>query len=283
MATKSIYKSEAGRQQIMALYDAALANWLVPYQTCSIPTRHGETFAIASGDPAAPPLLLVHGSSSNAVSWIGEAAVFGRSFRVYAVDLPGEPGCSAQDRPSWQNLDFAEWMSDVLDGLRIEKTALLGISQGGWTALRFATCAPGRVERLVLLAPGGVAATRSSFIVKAVWWGMFGRRGAERINRYVFGDQPIHETALEFMNAILTHFKARIEKEYLFSDEELKRLDMPTLLVVGGKDVIVDSRKVIGRLERLLPRLTVKVLPEAGHALIGLGDQVLPFLVEKSR
>lgn len=54
----------------MALYDAVLAHWPVPYETCRVPTRHGDTFAIASGDKSAPALILLHGAASNAVSWV---------------------------------------------------------------------------------------------------------------------------------------------------------------------------------------------------------------------
>jgi pimeloyl-ACP methyl ester carboxylesterase len=281
MNTSSIYKSENGQKEIMALYDRVLANWPVPCQTCTLPTRHGDTFVIASGESAFPPLVLLHGSSSNAVSWIGEAGAYSRHFRVYAVDLPGEPGRSAQTRPSWHNLDFTEWLEDVLNGLQIQTVMLLGLSQGGWTALRFATIHPERVQKLVLLAPGGVAPTRPSFIARAIGLSLMGPWGAERINRIVFGRQPIHPEALKFMNAIMTHFKPRIEKEYIFSDVELKCLEMPTLFIGGEKDALCHTPKIAARLQTLVPRLTTILLPDTGHALINLPDQVMPFLLEK--
>jgi pimeloyl-ACP methyl ester carboxylesterase len=249
MNTESIYKSPAGKSQIMALYDAVLARWPVPYETFNLPTRHGETFIIASGEVSAPPLVLLHGSASNAVSWVGDVPEYSQHFRVYAVDLPGEPGKSAENRPAWDGPGFAEWLEDVLDGLKIQKTALLGISQGGWTALRFATTRPERVTRLVLLAPGGVMPARSSFILKAILLSMLGRWGAERINRIVFGKQTIHPDAVKFMDAILTHFKARIGKEYLFSDDELKHLNMPTLLIGGTEDALIPMESVMPRMQ----------------------------------
>lgn len=55
MNTKPIYKSPAGRREIMAFYDAALARWPVAHQTFTIPTRHGDTFLIASGEKSAHP------------------------------------------------------------------------------------------------------------------------------------------------------------------------------------------------------------------------------------
>jgi pimeloyl-ACP methyl ester carboxylesterase len=278
MNTQSIYRSPAGKKEIMALYDTALARWPVDYETVSLPTRHGDTFVIASGERSAPALVLLHGAASNAVSWIGDIAEYSQCFCVYAVDLPGEPGRSAETRPAWDGPGFAEWLEDVLNGLSIQRTALLGISQGGWTALRFATMRPERVDRLVLLAPGGVAPTRRSFIVSAVLLSMLGDWGRERLSRIVFGKQAIHPEAIKFSNAIYTHFKPRIGKEYLFSADELKRLDMPTLLVGGADDALFHMEDVAKRMQENVPQLEAVLIPDTGHALINLSEQVSPFL-----
>ena len=102
MTTKSIYRSPAGEMKIMALYAAVLARWPVEHETFKLPTRQGNTFIIASGEKSAPPLVLLHGAASNAVSWVGDVAAYCRHFRVVAVDLPGEPGKSSQNRPAWE-------------------------------------------------------------------------------------------------------------------------------------------------------------------------------------
>ena len=48
MTAQPIYKSEAGKREIMTLYDAVLDRWPVAYETYNLPTRHGDTFVIAS-------------------------------------------------------------------------------------------------------------------------------------------------------------------------------------------------------------------------------------------
>jgi len=63
-----VYRSPEGEKIIMALYDEALARWPVPSQAQHVPTRHGETFVIACGDPNAPPLVLLHGSGTNSAA-----------------------------------------------------------------------------------------------------------------------------------------------------------------------------------------------------------------------
>ena len=278
MNPSPLYRSVAGEQAVMALYDRVLAHWPVPYQALDIDTRHGRTFALASGPASAPPLVLLHGACSNAVSWVGDVAEYSRCCRVYAVDLPGEPGRSAPNRPPWAGPAYTEWLEDLLGGLGIGTASLVGLSQGGWTACKFATHRPERVARLVLLAPGGIVPTRTSFLLRAVLLSMLGRRGAEALNRHVFGGQPVHEEAVAFMDAIMTHFKARVGAEPLFTDEELRRLTMPVLLVAGARDVVRPPEQMAARLRGLLPQLTVRILPEMGHVLAHLAPEVVPFL-----
>lgn len=275
-AAASVYRSDEGERIVRSLYDRVLARWPVPWTPLEVPTRHGRTFAIVSGPADAPALVLLHGAASNAVTWVGDAAAYSRRFRVLAVDAPGDPGRSEQVRPSWRGSALAEWLADVLDGVGARTASLVGLSQGGWTALRFATLHPERVDRLALLAPGGVVRARRSFLLKAVGLSLIGR--PERINRVVFGRGAIAPEAVEFMNAIMTHFVPRIEAEVLFSDDELRRLAMPVLLIGGAEDALLDARATAARLQRLLPRLTARVLPGRGHALVNLAEEILPFL-----
>lgn len=275
-----IFKSVSGEREIMALYDSVLQKWPAPYTTEELSTRHGDTFVIVNGAKTAPPLILLHDSASNAVSWIGDVVEYSKHFRVFTVDIIGNPGKSAPVRPAWDGPGYAEWLEDVVDGLQLDKVSLLGLSQGGWTALKFATYRPERVAKLVLLAPSGIIPARSSFILKAIFYTMLGRWGAERLNRYIFGKQPIDPLAVKFMNLIMTHFNARVEKEYLFTDEELKRLKMPVLFVGGVEDVIQSVKAAATRLENLVPELTTDIIPNMGHVLVGTTERVIPFLLK---
>ncbi len=275
-AAASVYRSAEGERIVNSLYDRVLARWPVPWTPLEAPTRHGRTFAIASGPADAPALVLLHGAASNAVSWVGDAAAYSRRFRVLAVDSPGDPGRSEQVRPSWRGPALAEWLADVLDAAGARTASLVGLSQGGRAALRFATLHPERVDRLVLLAPGGVVRARPGFLLKAVGLSLIGRPKA--INRVVLGKDVMAPEGVEFMNTIMTHFIPRIEAEVLFSDEELRRLTMPVLLIAGADDAVLSARDTAARLQRLLPRLTTRILPGRGHALVNMAEEILPFL-----
>ncbi|WP_243145970.1 alpha/beta fold hydrolase [Clostridium chromiireducens] len=57
-------------------------------------------FIIASREKSNPPLILLHGSGMNSVMWLRDIKEYSRTYRVYAIDMLGEPGKSDENRPS---------------------------------------------------------------------------------------------------------------------------------------------------------------------------------------
>jgi pimeloyl-ACP methyl ester carboxylesterase len=278
MSSSSLYKTPAGEKEVLDKYDLVLKKWSVKFTTKTLSTGHGDTFVIASGNESAPPLILIHGSSSNSTFWGSDVEQYSKHFRLYSLDVPGEPGRSSPHRASYGNLDYSKWLEDVLNQLNIQQASILGLSQGAWIAMRFSICNPHRVKRLVLLAPAGVVPTKISFIMKAIFFSMLGKSGASRINRLVFGKQKVHPEAFQFMNLIMTHFRSRIEKEYIFTDLEFHKLRMPVLAIGGTDDVVRSSVAIASRLEKLLPQLNSLIIPDMGHVLINMTDRIIPFL-----
>jgi len=278
MSTTSVYKTPAGEREVMAFYDAILERWPVASETMNIATRHGNTFIIASGQPSSPPLVLLHGAGSNSAMWVRDIVVYSRSYRSYAVDLLGEAGHSAPNRPEWNSPAYAEWLVDVLNALQIERTILIGMSQGAWVALKYTLAQPARVEKLVLICPGGIIPDRMSFVFRAVLYSLLGRRGIKRIVRMLYADQRMAE-GVEARTAIILHnFRARRGILPVFSDEELQRLTMPTLLLGGTKDALRDMEKIAVRLRKFVSQLDVVILPGAGHAMVNTQEHILSFL-----
>ncbi len=278
MNKKQVFKSLEGRQQILQAYDNVLQNWSVAYREFDLPTPIGTTHVIACGDEKAPALVLLHGSTSNSSMWIGQVDEYSRCFRVFAIDIPGEPGKSAAVRPELKSNAYAYWLQEVLGQLGVQQASLVGISLGGWLALKFAAAYPACARKLVLLCPSGVAPQKGSFLLLTLALLPFGDWGRDRLIRIVNGGDDIPEEAIRYTRLIADHFNPRVEVMPLFSDVELGRLTMPTLLIVGDKDALLPSRKTAERLGRLLPDVTVEILPDTGHVLIGLQKRILAFL-----
>lgn len=281
MTNQQVFKSAAGRQAILDVYDTVLERWPVSYETLNIPTKFGQTFVLACGAESAPPLVLLHGSSSNSAMWIVDVAEYSRHYRVYGIDIPGEPGKSEPVRFDLNGPDPVIWLQQVFAGLHIDQVMLGGISLGGWLALKFATTYPDSVEKLVLLCPAGVAPQKISFALQTVALMFFGQWGLERLIKIVNGSQPIAAETLEYTRLIANNFKPRIETIPIFSDQELRRLGMPVMLIVGEKDALLPSKKTAARLRNLLPDLKAMVLPDRGHVLINFAPQIMDFLVER--
>ena len=278
-----IYKSAEGERLIRERYLAFLKHWPVPNQQIRIPTNQGETFVVAAGAEAAPPLLLLHGGAANSAMWMGDIRAFRSSFRVYALDLIGEPGLSAPSRPPLSSEAYALWLDEVLRGLSVTRTAIVGVSLGGWLALDYATRRPERVERVAVLCPAGIGRQKVGMVFETIALRMCGAWGKRKLAERILGRPPASPSPavkafIDFVALIHQHFRPRMVKLPVFSDEALGRLGIPLLAIVGARDVLLDSRQTRSRLERLVPQAEVIWLPEAGHLIPGQTARILAFL-----
>ena len=100
-----------------------------------------------------PPLLLVAGLASDAMSWLTVATPLAARFRTIAPDNRGVGRTRPQDGPS--SIDaMADDCAALLDHLGIARAHVLGHSMGGFIAQRLALRHPARVDRMVLAATG---------------------------------------------------------------------------------------------------------------------------------
>jgi pimeloyl-ACP methyl ester carboxylesterase len=279
----AIYATAAGGRAVEQRYREILRLWPVPSEWLFITTREGDTFVVACGPPDAPPLLLLHGSAANTAMWIGDVASWAQDFRVYAVDLVGEPGLSSPSRPPLGSEAYAFWLDDVLRELALPRVSIVGVSLGGWLAVDYAIRRPGSVDRLALLCPGGIGRQKWGVLVAALLLMPFGRWGLRTTMRLAAGgllpaDTPHAREFAEYLMLIHTHFRPRRERLPTFDDHALSRLRMPVLAIVGGRDRMLDSFGTRRRLERAVPNATVRLLPDAGHVLFGQSSVVLDFL-----
>ena len=279
MTNTFAFKTTEGRNAVNKAYDAFLGNMRISHEKVNIDTRFGKAFVIAAGKKDAPVLLLLHGSGINSVMWIRDMEKYSEHYRVYAVDLQGEPGKSDGKQLPFEGSDFDNWLHDVFMGLSIEKASIVGISLGAWLALKFAIAYPQMVDKLVLLCPAGVGTPKSSFTYVSLFHMLLlGEKGVELLYRKVNGGKPIPQEMMDYQKLIGKNFNFRREQVPFFSDAELTQLTMPSALFVGLKDVMFHSQKTAQRYRRLVPNAKVTVLQEAGHTLIGLVDDILSFL-----
>lgn len=111
---------------------------------------------------AGAPLTLLHGSGPGVSGWSNFSEnfpVFAEHFATLVPDLPGFGDSELPPLDCAYPKLAAEAILRLLDDRGIERTHLLGNSMGGYVALEFALAYPERVDRLVLMGPGGLAAS----------------------------------------------------------------------------------------------------------------------------
>ena len=117
--------------------------------------------------------------------------------RVYAADLPGQPGLSSALRPEHELPGYSTWLTDLIAWVRRrhegERIVLAGHSRGAAVAL---SANPDSVEALALLAPAGLTHVRPSIeMLRATlpWLVRRNNASARRLLKYMSG--PTHEPA----------------------------------------------------------------------------------------
>lgn len=158
MPPGTVFKSPQAEAAYRAGYDRLLETWPVPYETKYVPTAYGDTHVIISGPEDGEPLVLIPGSLMDATLWSVSIAAFSRTYRVYALDTMGDVGKNKMVEALPNIVGAAEWLTDVLDALGIEKTYMAGYSQGGLFTAVYALQKPERLKKIVLIAPAATLA-----------------------------------------------------------------------------------------------------------------------------
>lgn len=281
----TIYKTDEGQQAVQEYYQTFINDWPVAFEQLKLTTRFGETHLLTCGDKALPPLLLIHGAMANATAWFLDVEEWSKHFRIYAVDIIGEPGLSAQARLPMNTDAYTLWLDDVMQEAGLSDAAVVGESLGGWLALDYASRRPEKITKLALLAPGGVGPQRK-FLLKALPLMLLGKWGKRKVREMIFGPEEKNPSPTilrfrEFFALITQHVTPRMEKLPILSDEALQNISAPVLAIVAGKDVLLDAKSTQSRLENNVADVRVIFKPEARH-LIRDRAAILEFLTMKS-
>lgn len=154
-----VFRDWQTRAAMLAMYDAGLAAWPVPFEELDVASRYGRTHVVAAGPLNATPLILVHMANCPSFLWAPIIAPLAQRYRTYAIDTIGDIGKSELDDLSVypkRGEDYSAWLCDVCDALGFEQALVVAASMGGWIAINHAACAPERVLKQALLVPMGL-------------------------------------------------------------------------------------------------------------------------------
>ena len=108
------------------------------------------------------PLMVLHGAGGNRgwTRWVEQVA---QRFTVWA---PTHPGFGRSGDAPWMESidDLARFYLWLIDAAGLGRPHVLGHSIGGWVAAELATMSPRSIDRLVLVAPGGLKPERGEIL-----------------------------------------------------------------------------------------------------------------------
>ncbi|MGZ4724002.1 MAG: alpha/beta fold hydrolase [Ilumatobacteraceae bacterium] len=113
-----------------------------------------------------PTVVLIHGIAGSSTTWRAVMPALAEHYTVIAPDLLGH-GHSAKPRGDYSLGAYASGIRDLLAVLGQERGTVIGHSLGGGVAMQFAYQFPERIERVVLVASGGLGKEVSP-LLKAV-------------------------------------------------------------------------------------------------------------------
>ncbi len=243
---------------------------------------------------AGAPLVLVHGTGGAYVRWRPILPALEKQFTVYAVDRRGrgESGEAPGYAIEREFEDVAAVVDSIGDGVN-----LLGHSFGGICSLEAALLTPhlrklvlyepplpvpgvpvypdGIIERLqALLDAGDRAGVLTTFMREVV------RMPPHELE--LFKSSPAFPARVAAAHTLPRELRAH--EDYRFDPERFRRLDVPTLLLLGG-DSPQFFRAAIEALDATLPNNRIVVLPGQQHIAIDTAPdlfarEVAAFLAE---
>ena len=190
-----------------------------------------------------PPLLLLHGNGEDGSYFVHQMDAFSLHYTVYAIDTRGHGRSPRGDAPFTME-QFARDLLEFMDEEAIQKANILGFSDGGNIALTFALAHPERVDRLILnganLDPSGVKLhIQIPIVLGYAAASLFGRMS------------PKAKHNAEILGLMV--------KEPHIPAQALETLYIPTLVIVGTRDMIRDAHTLLiagslplGRLEMIV-------------------------------
>jgi 4,5:9,10-diseco-3-hydroxy-5,9,17-trioxoandrosta-1(10),2-diene-4-oate hydrolase len=250
---------------------------------------HRDIFVTEAG--SGTPVVLLHGGGAGATgvsNYSRNIDALAEHFRVIVPDMPGYGQSSKQLDHSHPFGDLTYAIRGLLDELGIDKAHLVGNSYGGAAALRLALDRPDKVDRLVLMGPGGVGTTRG-----------LPTKGLNSLLSYYGGEGPTREKLETFIRDYLVYdgasvpddlielrYQASIQPDVVASpplrrpsgptalrtllrmdftrDRRLARLETPTL-VIWGQDDKVNRPSGGHTLASTMPNCDLYLAANTGH------------------
>jgi pimeloyl-ACP methyl ester carboxylesterase len=269
------FTSAAGKDRFVTAYDRAMADLPPPQRTLDVRTRFGvvRVYRFAGAQPIKAPLVLLPGRASGSPVWADNLPSLLKLRSVYTIDLLGEPGLSVQDRPITNDADQAQWLHEVLIQLPESQVHLVGLSIGGWTTANLLVNQPSKVTSATLLDPVYVFSGMSleailRSIPASVRW--FPKAWRDDFASWTAGGAPVKDVPVaQMIEAGMQTYALHLPAPSRIRQDRIAAIREPVMVIMAGRSPMHDSTAAADLARRSLQHGTVRVYPEASHAING--------------
>jgi len=229
-----------------------------------------------TGDPSGTPVVLIHGFPFSQAMWKPQVEALSAKYRVITYDVRGH-GESEVGDGQYMIEFFVDDFFGLLDHLNIEKAAVVGISMGGYIALRAIERNPERFRALVLCDTRSEADTNEVKLKRAASIKTVKAQGvkvfAEEFVRSVFAPQTFQTNpdAVNFIKDIIERnspigicgtllaLASRTDTTAV-----LPNITVPTLVLVGEQDTLTPPSAAQAMKEKI-PNAELHIILNAAH------------------
>ncbi len=263
---KSLFKSETGKNEILALYNKKLNELKLDYKTKMIDTDFGKTHVLIIGDDSKPPLLLIHGSNGCAPIALETYPNVYKDFQVFAIDVLAQPNKSAENRLNMKDNSYGLWMNNVINNLGLTNVTMAGFSFGGLVILKTLIQNQNNIKEVFLTAPAFIVngnplvALFKVFIPMKRYIKTKNSKHLEKFLDSLFSERD--EFALSYLSKVFLHFDMDFTAIPTITKAEANSINTPITLIAANKDIMFPGNKMIKRANKIFPSLKKTVLLE---------------------
>ncbi|MEL1256098.1 alpha/beta hydrolase [Flavobacterium sp. DGU38] len=267
-----VFQTKKEKQSYLSSYDKALKLWDIPYTEENIKTSFGTAHVIVTGPKNGKNLVLLHGMDASSTMWYPNIKVLAKNHRIYAIDFLMEPGKSNLTAKPLSKEDIVAWYNEIFAHYKLKKFDIVGASRGGWITTLLAIQKENSIDKIVLLSPAQtfkfidkVGKTSSALMLKLFPSEKKFGKTLETFSTHPEKINPAYKRQFYLANKYAKSNSSML-KMTPFSNEELKSVKNPVLILIGDKDVI-NSEDSLEKAKELLPNSKTKIIKDAGHFL----------------
>ncbi len=229
-------------------------------------TESGTIYFETYGDPAAPPLTLLHNFMSNGrTAWGSMVEALGEHFHVLLPDSPGH-GRSQGYPDGFDHRSMARQLAALMEAEGFTDGHLAGVSSGGMVAQQ--------MVHLELMLPASLMLVSTTYSNNPATTGV---ERAVKPENFKAGSRWLDATARlhdphhyegYFDEVILASFRGLSASQTIdLALEDVALWQMPVCLIHGADDEFFAPR-IMEDMARVLPNAELHIIPNQPHALI---------------